>query len=83
MYDYVANEWGLVVARAECTEIPDWGDETHTRIILLTPGDPVEEPEIENVDNPDDGDGDFPGVDPPGDDDEKEEHQDEAVPPDD
>ena len=79
VYDYVANEWGLVVARGECTEVPDWGDETHTRIILLTPGGPVEEPEVEKVDQPDD---DAPADDPHGDGEGKdEEHFDEVNPP--
>ena len=66
--EYTNEEWTRVTDRVGCTEIPEWNQESQTRILVFAPGDAVTEDEGEGP-----GDGETPrdgGNVPPGDDEE-------------
>ena len=66
--DYIDEEWTRVTDRIGCSEIPEWNQESQTRILVFAPGDAVTEDEGEGP-----GDGETPrdgGNVPPGDDEE-------------
>ena len=68
VYEYINEEWTRVTDRVVCTEIPEWNQESQTRILVFAPGDAVTEDEAEGEapgETPPDGGGN----DAPGDDD--------------
>ena len=61
MYEYISEEWTRVTDTFGCTEIPEWNQESQTRILVFAPGDAVIEDEAEAEvpgENPPDGGGD-------------------------
>ena len=82
VYEYINEEWTRVTDRVPCGEVPEWNQESQTRILVFAPGDAVTEDEEEAPadDAPPDeappsggGAGDDTMDDPPPDDGEKQD----------
>ena len=77
VYEYINEEWTRVTDRVVCTEIPEWNQESQTRILVFAPGDAVTEDEAEGEapgETPPDGGGN----DAPGDDDHPPDGEEKA-----
>ena len=47
VYEYINEEWTRVTDRVGCTEIPEWNQESQTRILVFAPSDAVTKDEAE------------------------------------
>ena len=82
VYEYINEEWTRVTDRVGCTEIPEWNQESQTRILVFAPGDAVIEDEAEAEvpgENPPDGGGDDADDHPPDGEEKADEEEHEEI----
>ena len=82
MYEYISEEWTRVTDTFGCTEIPEWNQESQTRILVFAPGDAVTEDEAEAEvpgENPPDGGGDDADDHPPDGEEKADEEEHEEI----